>query len=156
MNTEKEYITKERATLLEAELVELEGAKRKEIIETLEYAKSLGDLSENAEYHQAREAQGKLEDRINEIKRILKNAEIVSIKKKSDNVGIGSTVIVKKKGDTKTREFSVVGEGEADMSVGKISYQSPLGQALFGGKKDDIVNFNSPAGPIQYKIIDVK
>jgi transcription elongation factor GreA len=151
----KEYITKEKAEALKAELNELQSVKRKEIIETLEYAKSLGDLSENAEYHQAREAQGKLEDRIQEINRILKNAEIVS-HKKSDTVNIGSKIVVKKKGDTKTREFMLVGEGEADTASGKISYQSPLGNALMGAKKDEVVSFKSPAGTIEYKIIDVE
>ena len=157
MTTEKEYITKEKAELLKQELSDLQSTKRKEIIETLEYAKSLGDLSENAEYHQAREAQGKLEDRISEINRILKDAEIVS-KKKNDSgvVSIGCEVEVKKKGETKSKNFFIVGEGEADMSSGKISYQSPLGEALFGAKKGDSVTFKSPAGPIEYKIIDVK
>ncbi len=151
----REYITKERSEELKAELVELSSVKRKEIIESLEYAKSLGDLSENAEYQQAREAQAMLEDRINEINRILKDAEIVS-KKKGDTAGIGSSVSVKKKGDTKTKEYTLVGEGEADMALGKISYQSPLGEALFGAKKGELVTFKSPAGPIEYKIIDIQ
>ncbi|MDQ5952917.1 MAG: transcription elongation factor GreA [Patescibacteria group bacterium] len=155
MTTEKEYITKEKAEALKAELNDLQSVKRREIIEALEYAKSLGDLSENAEYHQARESQAKLEERIQEINRVLKDAEVVS-KKKSDSVGIGSEVEVKKKGDSKSKTFILVGEGEADMSQGKISYQSPLGEALFGAKKGDTVNFKSPVGPIEYKIIDVK
>lgn len=155
MTTGKEYITKERAEELKAELQNLSSTKRKEIIESLEYAKSLGDLSENAEYQQAREAQAKLEERIQEIERILKDAEVVS-RKKTDSVGIGSVVEVKKKGDTKSKQFTLVGEGEADTSLGKISYQSPLGEALFGGKKGDTVVFKSPAGPIEYKIIDIQ
>jgi transcription elongation factor GreA len=152
---EKELITKERKVELEAELKHLEGIERKEIIEALEFAKSLGDLSENAEYHQAREAQGKLEDRVNEIKRILKTAEVVS-KRKSDTIGIGSLVTVSKKGEKTKREYSIVGEGEADMAAGKISYQSPLGSALFGKKKGDKAHFESPAGTIEYSILDVE
>lgn len=151
----REYITKERAEELKAELLELSSVKRKEIIESLEYAKSLGDLSENAEYQQARESQAKLEERISEINRILKDAEVVS-KKKTDSAGIGSEIEVKKKGDTKSKNYILVGEGEADMLSGKISYQSPLGEALFGSKKGDVVNFKSPAGTIEYKIIDIK
>ncbi len=151
----REYITKERAEDLKAELLELSSVKRKEIIESLEYAKSLGDLSENAEYQQAREAQAMLEERIQEINRTLKDAEIVS-KKKTDTAGIGCKVEVKKKGDTKSKEYILVGEGEANMSLGKISYQSPLGEALFGAKKGDIVTFKSPAGSIEYKIIDIQ
>lgn len=151
----REYITKERAEDLKAELIELSSVKRKEIIESLEYAKSLGDLSENAEYQQAREAQAMLEERIQEINRTLKDAEIVS-KKKTDTAGIGCKVEVKKKGDTKSKEYILVGEGEANMSLGKISYQSPLGEALFGAKKGDSVTFKSPAGSIEYKIIDIQ
>ncbi len=151
----REYITKERAEGLKAELIELSSVKRKEIIESLEYAKSLGDLSENAEYQQAREAQAMLEERIQEINRILKDAEIVS-KKKTDSAGIGCEVEVKKKGETKSKHYILVGEGEANMAVGKISYQSPLGEALFGAKKGESVTFKSPVGPIEYKIIDIK
>lgn len=152
---DKELITKERKTELEAELRHLEGTERKEIIEALEFSKSLGDLSENAEYHQAREAQGKLEDRVNEIKRILKNAEVVT-HRKSDKVGIGSTVIVQKKGDKDKKTFIIVGEGEADMAAGKISYQSPLGGALYGKHKGDKASFDGPAGVIEYAILSVE
>jgi len=152
---DKEFITKERKIELENELKHLESVERKEIIEALDFAKSLGDLSENAEYHQAREAQGKLEDRIREIKRILKDAEVVS-HRKSDKIEVGSTVTVQKKGDKDKKVFTVVGEGEADMSVGKISYQSPLGLALFGKKKGDKASFDGPAGTIEYSILDVK
>ena len=152
---DKELITKERKTELEAELKHLEGTERKEIIEALEFSKSLGDLSENAEYHQARESQGKLEDRVNEIKRILKNAEVVT-HRKSDKVGIGSTVTIQKKGDKDKRTFIVVGEGEADMSAGKISYQSPLGGALYGKNKGDKASFDGPSGTIEYSILNVE
>lgn len=153
---DKELITKERKAELEAELKRLEGDERREIIESLEFAKSLGDLSENAEYHQAREAQGKLEDRVREIKRILKDAEVVSGKKKGDMIGINSVVTVQKKGDKDKRKFIIVGEGEADMSAGKISYQSPLGSALYGKKKGDKAMFESPAGTIEYAILDME
>jgi len=151
---DKELITKERKAELEAEMRRLEGEERKEIIEALEFAKSLGDLSENAEYHQAREAQGKLEDRVAEIKRILKDAEVVSAHRKSDYANIGSTVVVQKKGDKEKRTFILVGEGEADMAAGKISYQSPLGAAIYGKKKGDKAIFQSPAGAVEYTIVD--
>lgn len=152
---DREFITKERKAELEAELVRLESVERKEIIESLEFAKSLGDLSENAEYHQAREAQGKLEDRISEIKRLLKTAEVVS-HRKSDKIEVGSTVTVQKKGDKEKKNFIIAGEGEADTATGKISYQSPLGSALFGKKKGDKAVFNGPAGAVEYSILDVK
>lgn len=153
---DKELITKERKAELEAELRRLEGDERREIIESLEFAKSLGDLSENAEYHQAREAQGKLEDRVTEIKRILKDAEVVSGKRKGDTAQIGSIVTVQKKGEKDKRKFILVGEGEADMSAGKISYQSPLGSAIYGKKKGDKTVFDSPAGLVEYTIIDME
>lgn len=152
---DKELITKERKAELEAELRRLEGTERKEIIESLEFAKSLGDLSENAEYHQARESQGKLEDRVNEIKRILKDAEVVS-KRKSDTIGIGSVVTVMKKADKVKKVYTIAGEGEADMASGKISYQSPLGGELFGKKKGDKAIFQGPAGAVEYSILDVE
>lgn len=153
---DKELITKERKAELEAELKHLEAVERKEIIESLEFAKSLGDLSENAEYHQAREAQGRLEDRVQEIKRILKNAEVVSGRHKTDSVGIGSVVTVQKKGTKDKKTFTVVGEGEADMAAGKISYQSPLGGALFERKKKEVVTFEGPAGIVEYTILDIE
>lgn len=153
---EKELITKERFAELEAELRHLEGIERKEIIESLEFAKSLGDLSENAEYHQAREAQGRLEDRVREIKRILKDAEVVSTRHKGDMVGIGSVVTVQKKGTKDKKTYTIVGEGEADMAAGKISYQSPLGGALFERKKKDIATFEGPAGVVEYTILDIE
>lgn len=153
---DKELITKERKLELEGELRRLEAEERKEIIEALEFAKSLGDLSENAEYHQAREAQAKLEDRVREIKRILKDAEVVSTKRKSDHVGIGSLVTVIKGGTKEKKVYTIVGEGEADMLAGKISYQSPLGGALFERLKGDKVLFESPAGAIEYTIVSVE
>ena len=153
---EKELITKERKAELEAELKHLEGTERKEIIEALEFAKSLGDLSENAEYHQAREAQAKLEDRVREIKRILKDAEVVSTRHKGDVVGIGSDVTVQKKGEKEKKIYTIVGEGEADMATGRISYQSPLGGALFERKKGDKVIFEGPQGAIEYSILNVE
>lgn len=152
---DKEFITKERKEELEAELKRLESVERKEIIESLEFAKSLGDLSENAEYHQAREAQGKLEDRVNEIKRLLKTAEVVS-HRKGDKIEVGSSVVVQKKGEKDKKVFLIVGEGEANMALGKISYQSPLGGALFGRKKGEKISFDGPAGVIEYSILDVQ
>lgn len=91
------YITKEKRQALEAELTDLRGPKRKELLETLQYAKSLGDLSENAEYHQAREEQGKLEARIAQVEQILQSSQTVS-HKGGDIIEVGSTVVVQKEG----------------------------------------------------------
>ena len=149
-----DYITKEKKKALETELEELKGPKRKEILDNLAYAKSLGDLSENAEYHQTREEQGKLEERIQKIEKILQSSEVVSGGGR-DEIEIGSKVIVLKDGENKEKTYQIVGSEEADMSVGKISHKSPFGGALFGRKKGDTVSFKTPNGEVNYKIINV-
>ena len=152
---EKEYITLEKKVQLEAELKELMEIKRPEIAAALEYAKSLGDLSENAEYHQSREDQGHLEDRIKEIEHILRNAEIAE-RHHADIVELGATVSVKKKGDKETRKFFIVGSEEADVQSGKISNESPLGKALLGKKQKEEVTFISPKGEtITYTVVSI-
>jgi transcription elongation factor GreA len=126
-------------------------------LENLEYAKSLGDLSENAEYHQTREDQGKLEERIAKIEKILQSSEVVSGKGPGgDTVGIGSKVVVKKEGGAQEEKtYTIVGSEEANMAEGKISNRSPFGEALFGKNKGDKVSFNTPNGTVDYKIISV-
>ncbi len=152
---EKEYITLEKKSLLEAELKDLIEVKRPEIAAALEYAKSLGDLSENAEYHQSREDQGHLEDRIKEIEHILRNAEIAE-RHHADIVELGATVSVKKKGDKEVRKFFIVGSEEADVQSGKISNESPLGKALLGKKQKEEVTFISPKGEtITYTVVSI-
>ena len=115
-----DYITKEKKKELENELNDLKGPKRKEILENLEYAKSLGDLSENAEYHQTREDQGKLEGRIAKIEQILRSSQVVS-QSGGDIVEVGSKVVVEKDGSKEKQTYLVVGSEEADMALGKIS-----------------------------------
>ncbi len=152
---EKEYITEEKKTALEAELKELTGPKRKSILESLEFAKSLGDLSENAEYHQAREEQSKLEDRIQKIQAILKSPVVIK-KHHSNTVDLGSTVTVMKKGESAKKVFTIVGSEETDMAAGKISNRSPLGEALVGKKKGETATFSTPKGTIEYSILDIE
>jgi transcription elongation factor GreA len=150
----KELLTKENKEALEAELKELSGPKRREIISAVEYAKSLGDLSENAEYHAARDAQGKLEDRIQQIEYTLKHAEVVE-KPSDGSIAVGCTVVIQKVGEANTRTFQIVGSEETDMLSGKISYKSPIGQALSGKKKGQIVSVSTPKGDIEYEIVSV-
>ncbi|MEY4440618.1 MAG: hypothetical protein RLY49_244 [Candidatus Parcubacteria bacterium] len=152
---EKEYLTQEKHDALQAELHDLKTVKRKEIAEHLEYARSLGDLSENAEYHEAREDQAQTEARIQQVETILKNAVIVA-HKSGDVVEVGSKVTVTKAGDSTQAVFTLVGSEEADISVGKISHNSPLGAALFGKKKGQTFEFESPKGTVKYTIVDVK
>ena len=151
---EKKYISKEKKAELEQELQDLRAVKRKEVLDALEYAKSLGDLSENAEYHQAREDQGKLEERIQKIEEILKES-IVAKKPSGENIGMGSVVTVCKKGEKATRVYTIVGGEEVDTANGKISHNSPLGLALIGHKKGDETSFETPGGKNSYVIVDV-
>jgi transcription elongation factor GreA len=152
---EKEYLTQEKFNELEQELHELKTVRRKEVAEHLEHARSLGDLSENAEYHEAREEQAQTEARIIQLETILKNAVIVQ-HTKGDTVEVGSQVTVQKDGDAAKQIFTLVGSEEADITLGKISHHSPLGAALFGKKKGQEFEFQSPKGAVKYKIVDVK
>ncbi len=148
------YLTEEKKTALIAELADLKGKKRKEILDTLAYAKSLGDLSENAEYHQAREEQGKLEEKIAHIEQVLQDAVLVEHRGGSV-VSIGSKVMVKKVGDSDERAYEIVGNEEADMKEGKVSYSSPLGQALMDHSAGDTVSVQTPKGETKYTIVNV-
>jgi transcription elongation factor GreA len=155
MQQKGDYITEEKKNALEAELKDLKGPKRKEILDALQYAKSLGDLSENAEYHKAREDQGNLETRIAKIEQILQSSEIVK-GGGGDVVEVGSKVVVQKKGGTEEKIYVIVGSEEADMAKGKISNRSPFGEALFGKKKGEEVSFQTPSGvTVSYKIVNV-
>ncbi len=153
--TTEEFISQEKFEELTKELEELRTTRRREVAEQLEYARSLGDLSENAEYHEAREMQSSVEERILKLEAILKNAKIVK-GAKSDVIGMGSSVMVKKVDADEKREYTLVGAEEADMFSGKISYRSPLGNALLGKKKGDEFSFHTPKGTQRYKILDVK
>lgn len=150
-NKNMEYLTPEKKVELENELNQLKTVRRKEIADALEYAKSLGDLSENAEYHQAREDQANCEDRIGHLEQVLKNAVIMD-KHHSGTVEVGTTVTVVKKGEKEARQFTLVGSEEADSIGGKISNESPLGSALLGKSKGDSVTFDTPKGKTEYTI----
>lgn len=149
-----DYITLEKRKALEQELKDLRGPKRKEILDALQYAKSLGDLSENAEYHQAREDQGKLEARIIQVEHILQSSETVA-HEKGDKVEVGSNVVVQKVGSKENISYIVVGSEEANMLEGKISNRSPIGMALYGKKKGEEISIQTPKGKVDYKIISV-
>lgn len=154
MSEEKEYLTQEKYQALVDELDNLKKVKRKEIAESLEFAKALGDLSENAEYHEAREEQATVEDRINKIEHVLKHSEIVALHH-STIVDIGSTVTVKKDGEKTNTVYKIVGSEEANMAEGKISFKSPLGQSMLGKKKGDTFEFSAPKGTFSYKVVDI-
>ena len=155
MTTEVQYLTSEKNAELKKELDYLKVERRKEIAEHLEYSKKLGDLSENAEYHQAREEQAEVEDRINRLETILKNAVMVGTSG-TDTITVGSTVRLQKDSDNKSYLYTIVGSEEADMSHGKISNLSPLGSALLGHKKGDKVEVSTPKGKVVYSIEVIK
>lgn len=144
-------ITSEGKKELEVELEHLKG-RRGEIAQKIAEARDYGDLSENAEYDAAREDQGIVETRIAEIEDILQNAEIISGAKKGV-VGLGSVVELKK--GTKIVKYTVVGPVEADPLEGKISNESPIGEALMGKKIGDTVSITTPKGEIQYEVVAV-
>lgn len=155
MKDEHEYLTKEKYEEFKNELATLKTVRRKEVAENLEYAKSLGDLSENAEYHEARDTQASVEDRIAKLEMVLKHATIIS-SHDTDSVSVGSTVTVKREKEKESRIFTIVGSEEADSSVGKISVKSPLGSAILGKKKGELFSFTTPSGMMEYKIVDIK
>lgn len=155
MDTQTEYLTQEKYSALEQELETLKTVKRKEIAEALEYAKSLGDLSENSEYHEARDSQAALEDRIGRLEAILKSASIVS-GKGTGAVAVGSKMVLERGSDKVRRTFTIVGSEEADAMAGKISMRSPLGLAAVGKGKGDTFSFSTPSGEMTYKIIEIE
>lgn len=152
--TDENLLSQEKFDELKEELERLITTVRKEIAESLEYARSLGDLSENAEYQAARELQAATEERIRRLEHIIKSAVIVSTKKK-DTVGFGSTVTIRKKGDKDEHAYTIVGSEEADMRQQKISHLSPLGEAMMGKKKGDVFTFSTPSGRQEYTIIAI-
>lgn len=166
---EKEYLTQEKFDEFTKELAELKTTRRKEVAESLEYAKALGDLSENAEYHEARDMQATIEDRIAKLEELLKSAVIVSAQSATGTVNIGSVVTVKKddKGanantyasgnpDAKMSTYTIVGSEESDVKANKISIRSPFGQAILGKKKGEKFSFTAPSGELSYTISDIK
>jgi transcription elongation factor GreA len=145
------YLSKEKYDELVKELDMLRTVKRKEIAEQLEFAKSLGDLSENAEYHEARDNQAKIEDRIMTLESLLKNVQFLKDEHKGF-ADMGSTVILK---DEKTGEkttWTIVGSAEADVTAGKLSNESPLGSKVIGKKAGDTFEIVTPRGKTQYSV----
>jgi transcription elongation factor GreA len=151
-----EYLTQEKYNELKKELELLVHTRRKEVAEHLEYANSLGDLSENAEYHEARDEQANIEDRIAKIEQILKNALIMDTKHSTGVVVMGSVVTLEKEKDGTQKTYTLVGSEESDTSAGKISIKSPLGLAMVGKAKKESFNVKTPTGVVAYKVIDIK
>lgn len=158
MSTDQQYLSQEKFDELHKELEHLKSDRRKEVAEHLEYAKKLGDLSENAEYHQAREEQAEVEDRIRRLEELLKNSSLIKEGGlHSGSVTIGTTIRLTKDGDnTKSYVYTIVGSEEANLNHGKISNMSPLGSALLGRKQGDVVKVATPKGAVTYTIAALK
>jgi transcription elongation factor GreA len=150
------YLTEEGIAKLQAELEELKGPQRVELAKRLRTAIQQGDLSENADYHKAKEDQGFLEGRIQEVQAMLRNAVVISKNGSVGGViGIGSRVNIAEKG-RKPALYHLVGAQEASPREGKISNESPIGKALLGHKAGETVTVETPAGPLDFEIISVE
>ena len=157
MAEKKNILTYEGLKKLEDELQDLKVVKRKEVSQKIKEAREQGDLSENAEYDAAKDEQRDIEARIEEIEKILKNAEVVDEDEVDlDKVSIGCRVKVLDVTYNEEMEFKLVGSTEANSLKGKISNESPVGKALIGAKIGDVVKVETQAGSIDYKIIEIQ
>lgn len=154
MNNNETLITLEGLEELKRELEELKLVKRKEISEKIKVALAFGDISENAEYDEAKNEQANVETRIAKLELMIKNAKVIETSDKSDIASIGSKVTIKDLEFDEIMEYIIVGSAEADPFKGKISNVSPLGKALLGKKIGDIIEVVSPLGDmIKYEIV---
>lgn len=154
MNEKAQYVSQSRFDELKKEYNELKNVKILEIADVINEAKQQGDLSENAEYHQAKEEMAWAQGRLLELEQILGNCVIINGNSKDDTVSVGKTIVVEVKGVKK--EYTVVGPQEANPFEGLISNESPLGQAFLGHKAGDKVDVETPSGKQIYTIKEVK
>jgi len=155
---EKEPITIQGLEKLKKEIQELKNVKRPKIIEAIAEARGHGDLKENAEYHAAKEEQSKIEGRVREINDLIARANVVDVTKinKSNSVIFGSTVSLLDLENNSKKKYKIVGKDEADLTKNYIYFRSPIGKALIGKNKKDLVAVNTPSGEKNFEIIDVE
>ena len=153
--THPNYLTPEGEAKLKAELEDLKGPKREELSLRLRSAIQMGDLSENADYHKAKEDQGFLEGRIQELEAILRNSVIIEKTSSQGLVTIGATITIQEK-DFDPETYHLVGAAEADPQNGKISHESPIGRALMDKKVGDIAEAETPGGKLKFKILKIE
>ncbi len=151
-DTQETVVSQEKFDEMIKELENLKTVRRTEIAKNLEYARSLGDLSENAEYQEARDLQAATEERIKKLEELVKHTKIVTDGKKKSEISFNSKVSIKKEGSVDVHEYTIVGSEEADMRIKKLSHVSPLGSALMGKKKGDVFSFETPSGKQTYTI----
>ena len=155
---EKEPITYQGLEKLKNELIELKNIKRPKIIEAIAEARSHGDLKENAEYHAAREEQAKIESRIIKINDLIARANVIDVTKleKRENVIFGSTVFLVDLNNNEKKTYKIVGKDEADLTKNYIYFKSPIGKALIGKSKKDLITVTTPSGEKNFEITEVK
>ena len=153
MNGKTTYISKEGLEKLRGELEEMLNVRRPEIAQRIHDAKEHGDLTENAEYEDAKNEQAFVEGRIQMVEALIKNATLIDEHTSNDHVQIGSTVKVD--GPDGSQSFTIVGSTEAKPTEGRISNESPVGRALLGKKKGENVTVSVPAGELDYKILAI-
>ncbi|MCD7928093.1 MAG: transcription elongation factor GreA [Oscillospiraceae bacterium] len=153
----KEYkLSAERLEALQTELTYLKTVREKEVADQIKEARSFGDLSENSEYDEAKNEQGKLYSRIAEIETVLSNYVVIEESEQNQNtVGLGSTITVLDKEFQETETYQVVGSQEADPMNGRISEESPFGKAMLGKAVGDDIVVDAPAGAIHYQIVEI-
>ena len=152
---ERTYLTAEGKIKLETELVELKGPRREDLAKRLRAAIQMGDLSENADYHKAKEDQGFLEGRIQEIEFILRKAVIIEKSASKDTISVGSHITIQEEG-TEPETYHVVGAKEADPRHGKISNESPIGRASMDRRVGETIEVDTPGGKIKFKILKIE
>lgn len=156
MVSDQTYLTQEGLESIKEELKVLTTTKRNEISERIAQAKELGDISENADYDSAKEAFAFNEGRILELESVIKHATIIEEENRQPGVvSVGSQIIIKEVDGDKTREYHIVGSHEANPSNGKISNESPIGQALLGAAVGDTVEINLPKGALRCTVVEV-
>jgi transcription elongation factor GreA len=155
MTEQPSYLTAEGAERLQKELIELKGPSREALALRLRAAIQQGDLSENADYSAAKEEQGFLEGRIQELERILSNVVIIDPNATRDRVDIGAHITIQETG-LDPEDYYMVGPKEADPANGRISHESPIGKALLGHREGDEVMVETPNGSIQFKILKIE
>ncbi|MFA5696094.1 MAG: transcription elongation factor GreA [Bacilli bacterium] len=149
------YLTQEGLENVKEELKVLKLENRPEIIRAIKEARALGDLSENADYHSAREEQAFIESRIQELEALVDNAIIIK-KNRKDEIGIGSTIVIEYTEDKEQEEYTIVGSKETNPSENKISNESPIAKSIIGHKTGEILTVDSPNGKYEIKIIEIK
>jgi len=152
----KVMLTEEGLKKVQEELHYLKGVKRKEIAEKIRNAVAFGEIAENAEYNDVKNEQSFIEGRVLALEKIIENYELIDKEENPDCVLLGSEVLIKDMKSKKECKYTILDYVESEPDCGKISISSPIGRALLGKKKDDLVEVRVPAGHVKYKILDIK